>query len=346
MAIEYGQPGWNESMIPGYGLGGVMSGIGAIGGALDKYQQIGRTQAGYGKIQEGINQGIGALQEGNKTAQGILSPYHTAGQGVGDSITGGLQSYQTGGNAGVSQMQNLANTQVDPSQFYSPGMAFAMQQGRQAMERSAAARGGVMSSGAMKDISGYITGIASQNYNDAAGLALKNRDQQIGAAGQLMQGGLGAANTLQGMYGTQAGAAGHAADLEAGVAGSMAGAYGARGNAAGMQAATDGGLGSTLGAIGTIGGAIFGGPGGAAAGGGIGQALGSLFSDRRLKKNITRISTNKLGLGVYEYDYIWGDHAIGVMADEVKAIMPEAVTTHRNGYDMVNYDLLDTVGAK
>jgi sulfate adenylyltransferase subunit 1 (EFTu-like GTPase family) len=42
----------------------------------------------------------------------------------------------------------------------------------EALERSAAARGGVMSGAALKDISQYITGLASQNYNNAAQLAL------------------------------------------------------------------------------------------------------------------------------------------------------------------------------
>jgi hypothetical protein len=63
------------------------------------------------------------------------------------------------------------------------------------------------------------------------------------------------------------------------------------------------------------------------------------FSDRRLKSNIARIGTHPLGIGVYEYD-IFGEHQIGVMADEVEAIMPEAVVTHSSGYKMVDYGML------
>lgn len=71
----------------------------------------------------------------------------------------------------------------------------------------------------------------------------------------------------------------------------------------------------------------------------LGSAALTAFSDRRLKTNITRIGTHPLGIGIYEYDYVWGEHAIGVMADEVQQVMPEAVSTH-NGYQMVNYALL------
>jgi len=63
------------------------------------------------------------------------------------------------------------------------------------------------------------------------------------------------------------------------------------------------------------------------------------FSDRRLKSNIERIGTHKLGIGLYEYD-IFGERQQGVMADEVEKVMPEAVLTHSSGYKMVNYGLL------
>lgn len=62
-----------------------------------------------------------------------------------------------------------------------------------------------------------------------------------------------------------------------------------------------------------------------------------LFSDRRLKRNITRISTTHNGLGLYHYQYVWGGpFQIGVMADEVEKIKPDAVETV-GGYKVVDY---------
>ena len=61
------------------------------------------------------------------------------------------------------------------------------------------------------------------------------------------------------------------------------------------------------------------------------------FSDRRLKRNIIRIGRTAAGLGVYLFDYIWGDTAVGVMADEVIGVFPDAVRVHPSGYMMVDY---------
>ena len=68
-----------------------------------------------------------------------------------------------------------------------------------------------------------------------------------------------------------------------------------------------------------------------------GAAIG--LSDRRLKSNIKRIGTHKLGIGIYEYD-IMGKHDIGVMAQELLQVMPDAVHQHPSGYLMVDYGRL------
>lgn len=67
----------------------------------------------------------------------------------------------------------------------------------------------------------------------------------------------------------------------------------------------------------------------------------SFFSDRRLKTNVVRIGTHKTGIGIYEYN-IAGIKARqrGVMADEVFVVMPDAVSMHKSGWLMVNYDKL------
>lgn len=87
-----------------------------------------------------------------------------------------------------------------------------------------------------------------------------------------------------------------------------------------------------------LGGAALGAPAGTFTGPtGLFTKLG--FSDRRLKSNIRRIGEHPLGIGVYEYD-IFGKHDVGVMADEVEQVMPEAVMLHPSGYKMVNYSML------
>ncbi len=84
---------------------------------------------------------------------------------------------------------------------------------------------------------------------------------------------------------------------------------------------------------------------------GLGSAIGTgaaLYmkyggSDRRLKKNIEQVSIDPdTGLGIYEFEYIDGDSRRfrGVMADEVEAVVPEAVVYDSRGYALVNYSLL------
>ena len=79
--------------------------------------------------------------------------------------------------------------------------------------------------------------------------------------------------------------------------------------------------------------------------GGFLSGLGSLgaaaiMSDRRLKTNIVKIGERPDGLGVYSYDYTWGTPAIGVMADEVAALRPDALGPVIGGYQTVNYGAL------
>lgn len=73
-----------------------------------------------------------------------------------------------------------------------------------------------------------------------------------------------------------------------------------------------------------------------------GAALGApkgTFSDRRLKSNIVRLGTHPIGIGIYEYD-IFGGRQIGVMAQELLEVMPDAVHQHSSGYLMVDYGRL------
>jgi hypothetical protein len=76
----------------------------------------------------------------------------------------------------------------------------------------------------------------------------------------------------------------------------------------------------------------------------LGLSAYSTFSDRRLKRDIGLIERRPSGLGIYRYRYVWDapdvPHQIGVMADEVAAIRPEALGPVFGGYSTVNYSML------
>ncbi len=67
------------------------------------------------------------------------------------------------------------------------------------------------------------------------------------------------------------------------------------------------------------------------------------WSDRRLKQDIVRIGTDEnTSLPIYEFSYIWNpvDRFIGVMADEVERLFPQAIINTDLTFQAVNYELL------
>jgi len=61
-------------------------------------------------------------------------------------------------------------------------------------------------------------------------------------------------------------------------------------------------------------------------------------SDVRLKEDITHVGQTHAGLPIYSYRYKWGGpKTMGVMAQDVEKVDPDAVTTHASGFKLVNY---------
>jgi len=96
-------------------------------------------------------------------------------------------------------------------------------------------------------------------------------------------------------------------------------------NAASAKNAQSNAIGAGIGAVGSI----------------AGGAIGAL-SDRRLKKNINKIGVSEKGINIYSFEYI--DERFGkglwqgVMSDEIP---DEAVIRHEDGFDLVDYSLID-----
>lgn len=97
-------------------------------------------------------------------------------------------------------------------------------------------------------------------------------------------------------------------------------------------------VGSGMGSMGGGGGNI----GGSAPAGGFGAVGGGIGSDRKLKKNIKNIGLSPGGLNIYSFEYKdkkFGEGFFqGVMSEEIPI---EAVTKGFDGYDRVDYSLID-----
>jgi hypothetical protein len=80
--------------------------------------------------------------------------------------------------------------------------------------------------------------------------------------------------------------------------------------------------------------------GGGAGGGGGGGGGG--WSDRRLKRDIVRLGVSPSGLPIYAFQYVWGGpRYIGVMAQDLLKLRPDAVIPDESGYFRVDYSRID-----
>lgn len=90
------------------------------------------------------------------TANAGLDPYTKAGEGATNTLSAGLAP---GGD--FNKTPTLSDLQIDP------GYKFRLDQGTEALTRSAAAHGGVGGGGFAKDLNNYVQGSASQEYQNA-----------------------------------------------------------------------------------------------------------------------------------------------------------------------------------
>ncbi len=66
-------------------------------------------------------------------------------------------------------------------------------------------------------------------------------------------------------------------------------------------------------------------------------------SDRRLKRDITKVGALHSDIDLYRYRYLWSDEAyVGVMAQDLREVRPDAVIESRDGLLAVDYAKLGT----
>ena len=287
---------------------------------------------------EAAERGIEEQRRQFDAVQEILRPYVTAGT----TAIGGLQPYAAAGAPALEQQQALLGLRGPEAQqaaiaAIEQGAGFQAQvrQGEEAILQGASATGGLRGGNIQAALGqfrpqmlqseidrqyGRLGGMTNLGLTVTQNLAQLGQSSAAGTASAGLQTGARIAGLESQIGSAQAGG-----ELASGRA--LSGVFNLPAQFLGLQYGMKGGTPGF--------GSLFGGGGG---GGAMDIPMeGSAFSDRRLKTNIHRISTRPDGLGVYEFEYIWGGGKhIGLMAQEVLGIYPDAVGSV-GGYYTVDY---------
>jgi hypothetical protein len=185
----------------GYGAG-AGAGAGLFGAGASNYLMpaalVGNALIGAGAAKSAASTQAAAQQQANQ----LLAQQY-------QQQRADLQPYSAAGVNALSKFQGMADyTPFGTSQFQAdPGYAFRLSEGQKALERSAAARGGLLSGGTGKRIAAYGQEAASQEYQNAFNRYQTERAAKLAPYQSLINVGqasaAGQANAA-GNYGTQA----------------------------------------------------------------------------------------------------------------------------------------------
>lgn len=270
----------------------------------------------------------------NKATQAQMSMYN--------QTRADLAPYNQGGQAAFSQLQSLlglggsGNSAAMQSMLQNfPGYQFALQQGQQGLDRTAASKGLLLSGGQLKDTVNYNQGMADQLFQsyagDLSGVAGLGENAAAQTGNAATQTGAGIANTTL--------AAGQA--NASGIAGASNNLGGILMNPGVQSLLTSGGNGSAYSGISSLPQENVG-----LTGYGALDMTPPAVSDRRLKENIEQVGTLDSGLPVYKYNFRGSRiPQMGVMAQDVEKVAPHAVVTRPDGIKTVRYDLVSKLPA-
>jgi hypothetical protein len=167
----------------------------------------------------------------------LQEPFRQAGMTAQDQI---MQLLGIGGDAGAEGYGSMARAFGQQDFEADPGYAFRQAEGMKALERSAAARGNLLSGNTMKGIQRFGQDLASQEYGNAFNRFQVERAARLNPLQSLMGSGQSAANVMTGATGQaaqnigqmQLGAGQARASGYVGQANALAGALGGIGQAA------------------------------------------------------------------------------------------------------------------
>ena len=169
--------------------------VGAIGGGLiaaGGAKKAANTQAQAAQDAQASNERMLERQIG------LQEPFRQAGLTAQQQI---MQLLGVGGDASAADYGSLAKP-FGMEQFeQDPGYAFRQSEGMKALERSASARGNLLSGGTLKGIQRFGQDLASQEYGNAFNRYQIERSARLNPLQSLMGSGQSATNVMTGNIG-------------------------------------------------------------------------------------------------------------------------------------------------
>lgn len=147
-------------------LGGIMGGNAAQKAAA---QQAAAGRAATSQQNQAGQQAQDVQQQQLTSERTTAQPYTSLGAGTAGTLSNALAP---GGDLGSRWSSTFkAPTAAEAEQ--TPGYQFQLSQGLNALQNSAAARGGLLSTGTAKNLNNYAQGVASTNYQNTYNNALQ-----------------------------------------------------------------------------------------------------------------------------------------------------------------------------
>jgi len=187
----------------------ITGGVIAIGAGMGTQSYFGSKSAK--KAKKAAQAAALELRQSKNRAIGYQQPYYKSGTGGLNALSGLLTGTQYDAQGNPTTLNEQQRSDLFQK---SPGYQFRLEQAQNALTASQAAKGGLLSGGAMKEMSAYTQGIASDEYgsyiNQLAGLAGMGQqaatnmgNYEIGAgsqiAGYTQQAGMAGAQHSQNM---------------------------------------------------------------------------------------------------------------------------------------------------
>lgn len=197
-------------------LGGLLGGLGGIFGGGSEIDAAKDNRRELNKL---LKQGTAAIDTGHDEAQGYLGNVGDIWKGLAGE-SGGLSGLGLYGDAlGVNGAQGTQRAQ--DAFTTSPGYQFTLDQGLDALNRTAASRGSLNSGQTGLDTINYATGLANNEYQNW----LNNLSGFSGQQGGIYTGAVGGqAGALSDLANLATGTAGQKVDLMTGVTNGLMGA--------------------------------------------------------------------------------------------------------------------------